>query len=327
MFNLFSKYFILMNLILLSIISLFMNDFMNIWFLMEINNFLFISYMAMYMNNKKMIFFYFLIQIIPSMILIFSISLNLMNMFDKKMITYLIYLSLMVKLGIPPFHFWMPLLSLYLFWDMLFFLLTIQKIIPFYMFSLINMKNFQILLILFMCSVIPPLMMLNLLNLKKLLTYSSINQSGWLMLLIYFKNILWLTYLMLYTFIMMIMFFMLSFYKIFYNFLNINNFNLNLFTIIMILNMASMPPFSFFILKWFSIFIMMNNSFNLFMMMILMIFSSFFMFFLYINMLYLNMFINISKSKLYSYQPNYLKISHMFLYFFIIILSPIIMII
>lgn len=248
-------------------------------------------------------------------------------MFDKKIITYLIYLSLIVKLGIPPFHFWIPLLSLYLFWDILFFLLTIQKIIPFYMFSLINIKNFQILLILFICSVIPPLIILNLLNLKKLLTYSSINQSGWLILLIYFKNILWLTYLILYTFIIIIIFFILSFYKIFYNFLNINNFNLNLFTIIIILNIARIPPFSFFILKWFRIFIIINNSFNLFIIIILMIFRSFFIFFLYINILYLNIFINISKSKLYSYQPNYLKISHIFLYFFIIILSPIIIII
>nr|YP_009905725.1 NADH dehydrogenase subunit 2 [Ochetellus glaber]QGW36341.1 NADH dehydrogenase subunit 2 [Ochetellus glaber] len=328
MLNLFIKYFMLMNLMLMSFFSLFINDLMNIWFLMEINNFLFICYLITYMKNKKMIFFYFLIQIIPSMLLILSISINFINIMNKNIIIYLTYMGLLIKLGIPPFHLWMPILSLYLYWDMLFFLLTIQKIIPFYMLSLTYIEKYLMLFILISCSIIPPLVMFNLTNIKKLLTYSSINQTSWLMSLIYFKSILWILYLTFYSLMMMIMFFILSAYKIYYNFLHLN-YNLNMFLLIMTLNMASTPPFMFFIMKWFSIFIMINNSLNLFNIMILMTMSSFIMFFLYINMMYLNMYINLIKSKLFYIKSSmkYFKLYQILMFFFITFFIPIIMII
>nr|QHN89247.1 NADH dehydrogenase subunit 2 [Tapinoma melanocephalum] len=314
-FNLFIKYFITLLLLIITMLSMFINDLLNIWLIMEINNFLFISYISFSMKNKKMIFFYYIIQIIPSMILIFSISLNNMNLFNKHFLNLLILLSLMIKLGIPPFHFWMVSLSSYMNWNLLFFMLTIQKIIPFYILSMINIPNYFLLMSLYMCSLIPPIMMINLTNLKKLLTYSSINQLGWMIMLIYLKNIIWLYYLIMYIMISLLIFFTLSYNKIYNNFLENNTLN-NMIILMMMLNMASMPPFSFFIFKWFSVFILIFNS-NLFFMLMIMMISSFLMFLMYINMIYLSMFINMSKSKmiyLTNVQSNFTYLKSLYLF-------------
>nr|AWN56219.1 NADH dehydrogenase subunit 2 [Dorymyrmex brunneus] len=327
--NIFLKIFIIFNLLLLSFISLFINDLLNIWFFMEMNNFLFISFLSFNLKSKKMIFFYFLIQIIPSILLIFYISLNFVNFMNNnnKILLLLVYSSLLIKLGLPPFHLWMPLISPHMPWNTLFLNLTIQKIIPFYLFSNIFIENYLIYFILISCSLIPPLMMMNLTNLKKLLAYSSINQSSWLMILIYLKNSLWLSYFFMYTLIYLIMFLFLSFYKFNFNFMNNNN-NFKMIMLIMMLNMAGLPPFSFFLFKWFSIFLISSNFMNLFIISMLMIFSSFIMFFLYTNMIYLNMFIFILKSKMlilnYSY-TNPLKV--FFLLSMIILLFPLIIMI
>nr|YP_010461826.1 NADH dehydrogenase subunit 2 [Tapinoma ibericum]UUF93592.1 NADH dehydrogenase subunit 2 [Tapinoma ibericum] len=316
-FNLFIKYFILLNLLILTMFSMFTNDLMNIWLIMEINNFLFISYFSFSIKNKKMIFFYYIIQIIPSMILILSISLNNMNLLNKNILNILIYLSLMIKLGVPPFHFWMPLISIYFNWNELFFLITFQKIIPFYMLSMINLKSYFILFSIILCAIIPPFMMMNLMNLKKLLTYSSINQLGWMILLIYLKNIIWFYYLIMYSLITMMIFYILSYKKFYYNYINNSNIYYNMIILMIMMNMASIPPFSFFMFKWFSIFIIIFNS-NLFIASLIMIISSFLMFFIYMNMIYLIMFNNLIKSKLMNL--NILNFNYMNMILFIMML-------
>lgn len=239
----------------------------------------------------------------------------------------LAYSSLLIKLGLPPFHLWIPLISSHIPWNTLFLNLTIQKIIPFYLFSNIFIENYLIFFILVSCSLIPPLIIINLTNLKKLLAYSSINQSRWLMILIYLKNSLWLSYFFIYTLIYLVIFSFLSFYKFNFNFIN-NNKNFKIITLIIILNIASLPPFSFFLFKWFSIFLISSNFLNLFLIRILIIFRSFIIFFLYTNIIYLNIFIFILKSKIltlnYSY-VNSLKI--FFLLSIIIFLFPLIIII
>lgn len=296
---------------------------------MEINNFLFISFLSFNLKNKKIIFFYFLIQIIPSILLIFYISLNFVNFLNNnnKILLLLAYSSLLIKLGLPPFHLWMPLISPHIPWNTLFLNLTIQKIIPFYLFSNIFIENYLIFFILISCSLIPPFIIINLTNLKKLLAYSSINQSRWLIILIYLKNSLWLSYFFIYTLIYLIIFLFLSFYKFNFNFINNNN-NFKIIILIIILNMAGLPPFSFFLFKWFRIFLISSNFLNLFIITILIIFRSFIIFFLYTNIIYLNIFIFILKSKILILNYSHTNLLKTFLLLSVIIfLFPIIIII
>nr|YP_009868538.1 NADH dehydrogenase subunit 2 [Dolichoderus quadripunctatus]QKG63372.1 NADH dehydrogenase subunit 2 [Dolichoderus quadripunctatus] len=295
LYNIFIKYFILMNMSILAILSLFMNDIMNIWFMMEINNFLFISYLSYSMKNKKMIFFYFTIQIIPSLMLILMIIMSSLLITKNHLEMSLLYISLMIKLGVPPFHFWMPLISMYMSWMNLFFLLTIQKIIPFSILSIMNDKNSIMLIMVILSSIIPPIMMLTQLKFKKILTYSSINQSSWMIMLIFMKNIFWIMYMINYMIITMLIFYFINFYKMSFNYLYLN---FNTIMLMMMLNMAGTPPFSFFMFKWLSIFIFMFNSMKLFMLFMVMMISSLMMFFLYLRMMYMSMFLKLSSSKL-----------------------------
>ena len=165
----------------------------------------------------------------------------------------------MIKLNITPFHFWLPLISRFLPWNIFIILLTLQKIIPFYLIFLIKINNFLIIhLILILSSIIPPLSCINISNLKIIIAYSSINQSRWIILIIYTKILSWLIYFTFYSITLISLIFIFNFFKISKNFsikfLN-NKLNLNLILILILFNIAGLPPFSFFFIKWYSIFI------------------------------------------------------------------------
>jgi len=287
--------------------SLFLYDFIIIWFFIEINNLLFIYLLRFNIYNKKIIFFYFIIQIIASLIIIYSIIIN--NIFFSNNLFYiLIIISLILKLRIPPFHLWLPLISIYMPWNILFILLTLQKIIPFYIISLIKINIILIYFTLFICSILPPIIIINITNFKVLLSYSSINQSRWIILLIFLKNIIWLKYFIFYIIILSSLFLLLYYFKIMYNlsYISINQIKFNLIFIIFIFNLAGIPPYSFFYIKWFRIYISIYNS-NLFIILIIIIFRSLLMLYIYINIIINSIFFNKLNSKLIKFNFIYLK--------------------
>nr|YP_009115394.1 NADH dehydrogenase subunit 2 [Myrmica scabrinodis]CEF49553.1 NADH dehydrogenase subunit 2 [Myrmica scabrinodis] len=323
MLNLFSKYFLLLFMLLFSLLSLFLNDLILIWFFIEISNFLFICLMNNYMLNKKSIFFYFFIQIMASFLMIFSFIINNIFIYNNY-IKLMIMFSLLLKLSIPPFHLWLPVLSIYTPWNILLLILTIQKITPFYIWSLIKINIMLIYFFIILCSIIPPFMMMKLTNLKILMSYSSINQSSWMIMLMYMKNIIWFKYFICYSFIMLNIFILYNLHKIFMNF-NYKNYYFNIFILIYMLNMAGMPPFTFFFIKWYSMFIFMYNS-NLFFILILMMLSSLLMLFIYINMMINSLFIFSYKSKLMNLMLN-MNFYNIFMFFLGLIFSSFIMMI
>nr|QBG38562.1 NADH dehydrogenase subunit 2 [Acropyga butteli] len=303
--NLFHK-FILMNLINFSIIPLFFQDLIMIWFFMEINNFLFINYLCLKLNNKKLIFLYYLIQIIASLMMIFPLILNnffMNNMNLMMMINF--YSSMMLKLGIPPFHLWMPIMSMYMNWNIIFIFLSIQKIIPFYILSMINAKNLIFYYLIISSMFISTYKMINLLNLKILLTYSSINQTGWMLLLIFLKNMFWLLYMIIYSLILFILSYFFSLMKFSLSFLINNSFslNFNLMCLFMIMNLASIPPLSFFMMKWMNMFVSIFNL-NLHLIFILMIMNSLILIYIYMNFMIMILFFYSIKSKFVIFSMN-----------------------
>jgi len=61
--------------------------------------------MRIILKNKKITFLFYIIQVISSLILIFPLlfnNLNLINIYSFLYLNY--YFSLILKLGIPPFH-------------------------------------------------------------------------------------------------------------------------------------------------------------------------------------------------------------------------------
>nr|YP_010872836.1 NADH dehydrogenase subunit 2 [Pheidole nodus]WGV34022.1 NADH dehydrogenase subunit 2 [Pheidole nodus] len=293
----FLNYFIIPNITIMSFLSLFFTDFFMIWLILEINNFLFICALNLSMNNKKMIFFYFLIQVMASFIIIFIIIFNNLLIKNNFMIFMLIS-ALMIKLSIPPLHLWLPLMVKSLPWNMLLILLTIQKIIPFYMMSLIPLHPYFLYSIIIICSILPPYIMLNMTNFKMLMAYSSINQSSWMFLLIYLKTIIWFKYFLFYTIISLSLFFILNLSKTIMSFSYLkSSFKFNMLFIIFMFNMSGLPPFSFFYMKWYSMFIFILSS-NMLIILILMMISSLVMLYIYINMMINLFFTNKVKSKM-----------------------------
>nr|QBG38549.1 NADH dehydrogenase subunit 2 [Acropyga arnoldi] len=313
--NLFHKFFILSNLINLSIIPLFLHDLLMMWFLMEINNFLFICYLCMKLNNKKIIFLYYMIQIIASLLMVFSLITNNFFLFNVNFFMINFYFSLMIKLSIPPFHLWMPLISLYLNWNIMFILLTFQKFIPLYMMSIIKINILIFYYLILSSAFISSFKMINSLNFKILMSYSSINQTSWMLFLIIFKNLFWLIYMIIYSLILFIILFSFSFFKLSFNFMlnNYSSMNFNLMLLMLIFNLASIPPLSFFMFKWMNIFIMIFNSKLNVMLIIMMIINSFILIYIYINMMILIMFFYSIKSKFLKFSINLMNKNFFFI--------------
>lgn len=321
-YNLFIKYFIIFNLILLTIIPIFSYDLLLIWFFLEINNFLFICFLCIEIKIKKNIFLFYIIQIIASLLLFLPLIINNLFIINQNIFLLNFYLALILKLGIPPFHIWIIYISSFIPWKILFTFLSIQKIIPFYITSLIENNLSILLFIILLSSFIPITKIINLFNFKILLTYSSINQSRWILFLIFFKNLFWLIYISIYTLILFIISIYFNYFKFSFNFyINfLNKLNFNFLSIFLIFNLARIPPLSFFIIKWFSIYIFILNS-NILFIFILIIFNSFILIYIYINIIYLNIFFYSFKSKLNYLSNNIIIYKNIYLILFFRVFS------
>lgn len=211
-------------------------------------------------------------------------------------------------------------------WKILLILLTLQKIIPFYLISLINLHLYLLYIIIIICSILPPYIILNITNFKLLISYSSINQSRWIILLIYIKNIIWFKYFIFYSIISFRLFSIIYISKITItsNYFK-SNFKFNLLFIILIFNISGLPPFSFFYIKWFSIFIFLKSS-NILIILIIIILRSLIILYIYVNIIINSFFINKIKSKLINFNiPIFNK--SVLIYFITLFFSSIILII
>lgn len=174
----------------------------------------------------------------------------------------MIIIALFIKLGIPPFHTWIIIIANNLSFDLLFFIISIQKIIPFYILTQLKFNSPLFLyLSMFLCATIPPFIILNLTNLKTLFTYSSINQTGWILILIYTKDNTWIKYFCFYTIILICIIILIEYQKIFPN----SSYKTpkekdTWLTLFSIFNIGGLPPFAFFYFKWLNISIFLTNS-------------------------------------------------------------------
>lgn len=264
-----------------------------------------------------------------SLLIIFSIIYRSLFFIQYNFFKLILILGLITKLGIPPFHLWIISISIFLRWDMLFLFLSIQKIIPIYILSLIEINLLILYILILSSSYVSTLKIIINLNFKIILSYSSINQIRWILLLIIFKNILWLLYFIFYSIIILIINITFQFLKLSYNFYyNIpSTTNLQLIYIFLFFNIARLPPLSFFFIKWFRVFTFITNSYNIIFLVILILINSFILIYIYINIIILLIFFYSTKSKILyiSYNQPFTKIY--LILFFRLFLSLIIIII
>nr|WPV76862.1 NADH dehydrogenase subunit 2 [Phlebotomus chinensis] len=298
-----SKTLFMTTLIIGIIITISSNSWLSVWMGLEINLLSFIPLMTdesnLYSNEASLK--YFLTQAMASSLLLFSIILflnyNLLN-FNLWNINFwtklsLINLTLLIKMGSAPFHFWFPSVMNCLSWFNNWILMTIQKIAPFilifYSFNFyINMTS------LILSLIFGSLGGLNQTSIRKIMAYSSINHLSWMLCSIFFSKNLWLNYFFFYYFLTSSIVLLFNLFNIFYInqfFLYFNN-NLTIkFSIfILLLSLGGLPPFLGFFPKWLVIQYLMFNNFY-FILLLMVIFTLFTLYF-YLQMTYSAFMIN-----------------------------------
>nr|WMC20925.1 NADH dehydrogenase subunit 2 [Helicocranchia sp. n SB-2022] len=192
---------------------------------------------------------YFIIQsmsssiLIISSILMYNFNLSWYSMFTNNLISFTMLMSLIMKLGGAPMHFWLPSITKQMSWMNLFLMLTWQKIAPLFMTSLINTNLNIIMLISVLSTIMGSIMALNQTNIQLIMTYSSISHLGWMLSTISINSSLTLIYFINYILISMPLMNMLSLSLGNHLFmLTQKNKTNNIMTIMLILSLGGLPP-------------------------------------------------------------------------------------
>nr|YP_010415119.1 NADH dehydrogenase subunit 2 [Sphegina orientalis]URX52603.1 NADH dehydrogenase subunit 2 [Sphegina orientalis] len=280
MFNNSSKILFMFILMMSTMIIISSNSWLSAWMGLEINLLSFIPLMSdnNLMSNEASLK-YFLTQALASSILLFSTILfmyqnNFMNnIYINNYINMMILSSLLLKSGTAPFHFWFPNVMEGMNWINALILMTWQKIGPLMLISYLIMK------IMFWCIllsiIIGSLSGLNQTSLRKLMTFSSINHLGWILMSMYSNESLWITYFLFYSFLSFNLIFLFNMFKIFHinQLFSLFFYNKTLkFTLFLnLLSLGGLPPFLGFIPKWLTIqYLTFNNQFFMLTIMIVM---------------------------------------------------------
>nr|WNO18680.1 NADH dehydrogenase subunit 2 [Pintara tabrica melli] len=297
-----NKMFFFFILIFSTLISISSNSWMGCWIGLEIN---LLSFIPLISNSNNLLsseasLKYFLVQSIASINFLFSIllKLTLLKNFEiNNFISTLINSSLLMKMGSAPFHFWFPNIIEGMSWLNCFILMTWQKITPMILLSYYLNKNF-LMFIMLINTIIGAIGGINQTSLRKLLSFSSINNLGWMMFSILISESLWLLYFFIYSFMISIMcflFYLMNTYFINQLFIFNINFLLKFLLFINFLSLGGLPPFLGFFPKWIIInFLIMKKFFIITFIFIMM---SLITLFFYIRIIYSCILFNYLKLK------------------------------
>nr|ACY36873.1 NADH dehydrogenase subunit 2 [Crocidura wuchihensis]ACY36874.1 NADH dehydrogenase subunit 2 [Crocidura wuchihensis] len=206
---------------------------------------------------------YFLTQATASMILMLAIIINLMHSgqwtitnVENFTASTLITIALVMKLGLAPFHFWVPEVTQGVPLNSGLILLTWQKIAPLsLLYQTYSSMNTNMLLSMSLASImIGGWGGLNQTQLRKIMAYSSIAHMGWMMtILIYNPNLSFLN-LLIYIFMTSSMFMLLIFSSTTSTLslsLTWNKYPIiTISSLITLLSLGGLPPLTGFMPKW-----------------------------------------------------------------------------
>nr|YP_009383476.1 NADH dehydrogenase subunit 2 [Parasa consocia]APH08556.1 NADH dehydrogenase subunit 2 [Parasa consocia]UMR54991.1 NADH dehydrogenase subunit 2 [Parasa consocia] len=296
-----NKMLFLFILFISTLISISANSWFGCWIGLEIN---LLSFIPLISNSKNLLsneasLKYFLTQSIASINFLFLILMKLtfFNLLSNNILSLMMNLPLLMKMGSAPFHFWFPNIIEGLSWINNFILMSWQKISPMILLTYFFNKNFLILILIFN-SIIGAIGGLNQTSLRKIMAFSSINNMSWMISSMLISENLWLFYFMFYSFLIMIMCLLFNNFNMYFiNQLYILNMNssLKFSFLINFLSLGGLPPFIGFFSKWIVInFLMMNNFIIISFIFIMM---SLIMLFYYIRISYSSLMFNYLKLK------------------------------
>lgn len=181
------------------LISINANNPLLVWLGLEIN---LISFLPLLLESNSSIrssniIKYFLIQTITSLVVLFLIIPFSLSM-ASKLIDRTFIIALFIKLGIPPYHFWLPSVIQSASWTNCFILSTVQKLAPLYLIARVSSFNKLIILIACLSLIIRSLGGLAQTNLRPLIAYSSIHHIVWCVLRVIINKFSLIFYLFAY---------------------------------------------------------------------------------------------------------------------------------
>nr|YP_004935632.1 NADH dehydrogenase subunit 2 [Alloeorhynchus bakeri]ADI75219.1 NADH dehydrogenase subunit 2 [Alloeorhynchus bakeri] len=297
-----SKMLFMFTLIISTFMVISSSNWMSMWMGLEINLMAFSPLISKAKNTpmSESCMMYFLVQVLGSALFLLSITHNMMNMnwmMTMNWTTTIMTLSILIKTGTPPFHMWVPMTMEKMSWNNCLLLMTWQKIAP--MFILTNITKYSLFpMIIIMAVWVGAIGGLNQSSLRKMMAYSSMNHTGWMLACIMMSNNLWMIYISIYSIntLMMIYFFKKE------NLFFINQVPSKNLTLIMKMNlimifmsMGGLPPFLGFMPKWMVINLMMNM--NTFLTTFIMVMMSLITLFYYIRIVAPLIIMNSSSSK------------------------------
>nr|UPL65881.1 NADH dehydrogenase subunit 2 [Mecomma ambulans] len=272
-----SKMLFFMLSVLSTMMILSSSNWMNMWVGLEINLMSFIPLMSEsknpFLSQSSMM--YFLVQSLASSMMIMSImtsKFTFMNV-NKDSMNIVILVSMMMKVGMPPFHLWFPEIMNKMKWNMCFLMSTWQKVGPLYILSKVLENNKINTMIIAITAMIGAIHGLNQTSARKIISYSSINHISWLLMLMMTSKEFWAMYMMLYMLLMSITCMMM--YK--FNIIFINQMKTfstkildKILVVVMMMSMGGMPPFLGFLPKIMTMKTMINLN-EMFIMLIMVI--------------------------------------------------------
>nr|YP_009525277.1 NADH dehydrogenase subunit 2 [Hymenocera picta]AXS63681.1 NADH dehydrogenase subunit 2 [Hymenocera picta] len=223
------------------------------WLGLELNT---LSFIPLIMHHKNSIssqaaLKYFLIQALSSATLMASAAMMLLSTASPQI---MISLSLLLKMGAAPLHFWLPPIMQSLPWIQCLILMTIQKIAPMalmsYILSPVTSK------VLMMASIVSALVGgiggLNQTLLRKIMAFSSINHMAWMLAALYMEKSLWLNYFLIYSIVSSSVVILMNMNQIFHLkqlFFIPNNQMYKVSTLLSLFSLGGLPPLLGFIPK------------------------------------------------------------------------------
>lgn len=272
------------------------------WLGLEINLISLIPLLITHLNpySSETSIKYFIVQALASTIIIFS-SIFLLKFSSQNSIflfNSLIIVALSIKIGAAPFHLWLPQVIKTSKWFQTIIILTWQKIAPMVL-ILFSKNNFLKFIILSSC-LIGALGAINQILIKKILVYSSILHSRWLLSSIICSEIIWWVYFSLYSLISIALISSISFHplkKIKDIFSSKITPILALFIFMNFLSLAGIPPFLGFLIKIITISAIIILNFDLPTLLIL-ILSSLVSLFYYLRLTFSSLILSTNQFKL-----------------------------
>nr|AZB51179.1 NADH dehydrogenase subunit 2 [Triatoma rubrofasciata] len=231
---------------------------LGMWMGLEMNliSFIPLLYKSKNMSSSESCMIYFITQSLGSFLMLISVLLNSFSMtspiMGEEFNNMILMLSMMIKLGVPPFHFWFPEILEKMSWMNCSILMTWQKIAPLCVMSYV--VNSPILpLIIALAVIIGAIGGLNQTSLRKMLGYSSISHIGWMIACIKYNNEFWIEYLIIYSMIILMATALFNSYSSFYinQMINLSpSFMEKSLIIILFMSLGGLPPFIGFLPKW-----------------------------------------------------------------------------